>query len=88
MIITMTARSWRLRDRNTTVFPERPCGILSKQSGIAERESTRTRRQKEIISKRLKNPIMSDQNNIIIYNTADGKVSVALYATDGSVWMN
>jgi len=31
---------------------------------------------------------MSDQSNIIIYNTADGKVSVALYAYDGSVWMN
>lgn len=27
-------------------------------------------------------------NNIIIYNTPDGKASVALYAKDGSVWMN
>ncbi len=27
-------------------------------------------------------------NNIIIYNTGDGKVSVKLYARDGSVWMN
>lgn len=26
--------------------------------------------------------------NIIIYNTADGKASVSLYAKDGSVWMN
>ncbi len=26
--------------------------------------------------------------NIIIYNTADGKASVKLYAKDGSVWMN
>jgi len=26
--------------------------------------------------------------NIIIYNTADGKASVALYAKDGDVWMN
>jgi hypothetical protein len=31
---------------------------------------------------------MDNQNNIIIYNTADGKASVALYAKDGSVWMN
>lgn len=26
--------------------------------------------------------------NIIIYNTADGKASVALYAKDGKIWMN
>lgn len=26
--------------------------------------------------------------NIIIYNTADGKASVSLYAKDGMVWMN
>lgn len=25
---------------------------------------------------------------IIIYNTADGKAAVSLYAKDGSVWMN
>jgi hypothetical protein len=31
---------------------------------------------------------MSEQKNIIIYNTPDGKVSVALYAKDGMVWMN
>ena len=31
---------------------------------------------------------MDNQNNIIIYNTPDGKASVALYAKDGSVWMN
>lgn len=31
---------------------------------------------------------MSQEQNIIIYNTADGKTSVALYARDGSVWMN
>ena len=30
----------------------------------------------------------NDQKNIIIYNTADGKASVSLYAKDGSVWMN
>ena len=30
---------------------------------------------------------MTDQN-IIIYNTNDGKASVALYARDGMVWMN
>ena len=31
---------------------------------------------------------MHKENNIIIYNTADGKASVSLYAKDGSVWMN
>lgn len=32
---------------------------------------------------------MSERDkNIIIYNTPDGKASVALYAKDGSVWMN
>jgi len=31
---------------------------------------------------------MSEEQNIIIYNTADGKASVALYAKDGNVWMN
>lgn len=30
----------------------------------------------------------SNQPNIIIYNTADGKAEVSLYAKDGSVWMN
>lgn len=29
-----------------------------------------------------------EKNSILIYNTADGKVSVTLYAKDGSVWMN
>ena len=29
-----------------------------------------------------------DRQDIIIYNTADGKASVALYAKDGMVWMN
>ena len=28
------------------------------------------------------------KKNIIIYNTADGKTSVSLYAKDGMVWMN
>ncbi|AWV98529.1 virulence RhuM family protein [Arcticibacterium luteifluviistationis] len=28
------------------------------------------------------------QQNIIIYNTTDGKASVSLYAKDGMVWMN
>ena len=27
-------------------------------------------------------------SEIIIYNTADGKATVALYARDGDVWMN
>jgi hypothetical protein len=31
---------------------------------------------------------MSNEKNIIIYNTSDGKASVSLYAKDGSVWMN
>ena len=30
----------------------------------------------------------NNQSNIIIYNTADGKSAVSLYAKDGSVWMN
>ncbi len=30
----------------------------------------------------------NNQRNIIIYNTADGKASVALYAKDGNIWMN
>jgi hypothetical protein len=31
---------------------------------------------------------MEEKNSIIIYNTADGKSSVSLYARDGSVWMS
>lgn len=31
---------------------------------------------------------MQEQQNIIIYNTADGKASVSLYAKDETVWMN
>ena len=27
-------------------------------------------------------------SNIIIYNTADGRVSMALYAHDGKIWLN
>ena len=30
----------------------------------------------------------TDESNIIINNTLDGKASVVLYAQDGSVWMN
>ena len=29
-----------------------------------------------------------ERQDIIIYNTADGKASVSLYAKDGMVWMN
>ena len=29
-----------------------------------------------------------DRQNIIIYNTVDGRASVSLYAKDGMVWMN
>ena len=39
--------------------------------------------------KELRNEIMNkNKQNIIIYNTADGKASVLLYAKDGMVWMN
>lgn len=31
---------------------------------------------------------MDSEQNVIIYNTDDGKASVALYAKDGDVWMN
>ncbi len=31
---------------------------------------------------------MEKEQNIIIYNTADGKAKVSLYAKDGNVWMN
>ncbi|ABG60589.1 virulence RhuM family protein [Cytophaga hutchinsonii] len=31
---------------------------------------------------------MQEKQNIIIYNTQDGKAAVSLYAKDGSVWMN
>jgi len=32
--------------------------------------------------------IMNKEQNIIIYNTSDGKTSVSLFAKDGNVWMN
>jgi hypothetical protein len=35
-----------------------------------------------------KQRITTDRQNIIIYNSPDGKASVALYAKDGTVWMN
>ena len=39
--------------------------------------------------KELRNERMKEyKQNIIIYNTADGKASVLLYAKDGMVWMN
>ena len=31
---------------------------------------------------------MDDRQNIIIYRTADGRASVALYAKDGKIWLN
>jgi hypothetical protein len=31
---------------------------------------------------------MKADQDIIIYNTADGKAAVTLYAKDGKVWMN
>ncbi len=30
---------------------------------------------------------MKSEQNIIIYNTIDGKAKVALYARDGNIWM-
>jgi len=32
--------------------------------------------------------MQNNEQNIIIYNTSDGKASVSLYAKDGRVWMN
>lgn len=29
-----------------------------------------------------------DDQNIIIYNSSDGKAKVALYAKDGNIWLN
>ena len=34
------------------------------------------------------NDIIPNQQNLIIYNTIDGKVSVTMMARDGNVWMN
>ena len=34
------------------------------------------------------NEIVPNQQNLIIYNTLDGKVSVTMMARDGNVWMN
>ena len=34
------------------------------------------------------NEDMDEQQNIIIYRTADGRASVALYAKDGKIWLN
>lgn len=31
---------------------------------------------------------MEDKQNIIIYRTADGRASVALYAKDGKIWLS
>lgn len=35
-----------------------------------------------------KRKMADKETNIIIYNSLDGRASVALYATDGSVWLN
>ena len=32
--------------------------------------------------------MIESKGDIIIYNTVDGKASIALYAVDGTVWMN
>lgn len=34
------------------------------------------------------NEVAPNQQNLIIYNTLDGKVSVTMMARDGNVWMN
>jgi hypothetical protein len=39
-------------------------------------------------TKEQKKQMKENQSNIIIYNTQDGKSSVALYAKDGNIWMN
>jgi len=31
---------------------------------------------------------MNNEQNIIIYRTADGRASVALYAKDGKIWLS
>ena len=31
---------------------------------------------------------MNDEQNIILYRTADGRASVALFAKDGKIWLN
>ena len=31
---------------------------------------------------------MKEEQEIIIYNTEDGKASVALFAREGNIWMN
>ena len=31
---------------------------------------------------------MDEQQNIIIYRTAEGRASVAFYAKDGKIWLN
>ena len=31
---------------------------------------------------------MKEEQEIIIYNTEDGKASVALFAREGDIWMN
>ncbi|MEA2083248.1 MAG: RhuM family protein [Thermodesulfobacteriota bacterium] len=36
----------------------------------------------------MNNSTENPQQNIIIYNTADGKTSVSLYTQDGMIWMN
>ena len=33
-------------------------------------------------------PSQADQQNLIIYHTADGQAAVSLYARDGNIWMN
>ena len=32
--------------------------------------------------------MIDKENQIIIYNTTDGKSAVSLYANDGNIWMN
>lgn len=33
-------------------------------------------------------PSQADQQNLLIYHTADGQAAVSLYARDGNIWMN
>jgi len=44
--------------------------------------------EKDCIDTIIEKKMKKKQQNIIIYNTVDGKTSVSLYAKDGMIWMN
>ena len=45
-------------------------------------------KNKQYYDKYLNKQDMDEQQNIIIYRTADGRASVALFAKDGKIWLN